>query len=555
MSDNNIVTIKNLSYTYAGNEKAAIEDISMQVREGEFVVLCGPTGCGKSSLLKLLKKELWGGGKRTGQILFDGTELEKIPDIQAACDIGLVMQSPDSQIVSDTVYGELAFGLENLGFPVDVIKRRIAEMSVFFGMGTWINQKVENLSGGQKQLLNLASVLAMHPRLLLLDEPTSQLDPVASKEFIEMILRLNSELFITVILVEQKLEDLFGLADRVALMDNGRLIKYDTPSNVGNSFKGNKQGRYYGFLPSPIRIFAEVDSRDECPVTIRQGREWLEKNLKDKPYPELAQPVRVKPDSPPTVECKNVYFAYDKTSQPVLKDLSFKAYPGEAFCILGGNGSGKSTLLTVLAGINKPRFGKIRINKKDITEYKNNSLYTNNVSYLPQNPRSIFFHDTVREELESSAKLYNYEDPVSAARQQAEQLNLIRFYDRHPYDLSGGEMQCLAIARVLLSNPKILLMDEPTKGLDSEYRNIFGELLKELKSKGITIIMVTHDVEFAARNADLCSLMFDGSLSEPAVPGEFFGNNYFYSTAANRMVRRISPLAITSEDVVKLCLE
>lgn len=549
-----ILRIENLSFRYPGTEKRAVDSIDLSVNDGEFIVVCGESGCGKTTLLRLLKRELAPAGEKSGNIFYRGTRQEELDGRTAAAEIGYVLQNPDNQIVTDKVWHELAFGLENIGVPTEVIRRRVGEMASYFGIQEWFRKKTDELSGGQKQLLNLASVMVMQPKILILDEPTSQLDPIAASDFISTLKKLNRELGLTVILVEHRLEEVFPTADRVVLMDGGRVLLYDSPVNVGKRL-GEMQDSHPMLLglPSAVRIFNALHIDDECPLTVREGRDFLERHFA---ADENAITVGEYTHSDEAaIELKKVWFRYERDLPDVLRGTSLTVYGGEFYCILGGNGTGKTTTLNVISGLNKAYRGKVIINGKPIKEYRGNSLYRNNLALLPQNPQTVFIKETVREDYSEILETLGIskDERTEMIEAVTARVGISHLLEKHPYDLSGGEQQKCALAKMLLLKPKILLLDEPTKGLDAYSKHTLKNILADLKRDGMTILAVTHDVEFAAENAGRCALFFDGEILSADVPEKFFSENNFYTTAANRIARQLCRNAVTCEQVVAFC--
>lgn len=547
------IHVQNLSFSYPNEEEKVLNDISLEIEEGEFIVVCGNTGCGKSTLLQHFKEDLAPHGVKSGDIFYKGQSLDSLDLRISASEIGYVLQNPDNQIVTDKVWHELAFALENLGLPSATIRRKVAEMASFFGIEGWFRKRTSDLSGGQKQLLNLASVMVMNPKLLILDEPTSQLDPIAASEFISTIAKLNKEFSLTIILVEHRLEDLFENADKIVVLDEGKIISFDRPRNISKKIKNHPL--LYS-LPTPIRVYNEFSTEDSCPLTIREGRDWLLKNFPSKE--KLSIPSKKETSKQDIVlEMKDVFFRYEKTLPDILTGLSLKIYEKEIFCILGGNGSGKTTALNLLAGVDKAHSGKIYLNGKIINKYKSKELYHNNLALLPQNPQTTFVTDEVIKEFKEIIKAMGYDKSQVNLKLDKiiDRLGLGKLLKQHPYDLSGGEQQKLALAKILLLEPKVILLDEPTKGIDAYSKVELAKILKELKNEGRTILMVSHDIEFAAQYADRCALFFDGQVVSVEESYAFFNGNNFYTTAANKMSRDIFQNAITSEDVVKLCKE
>ena len=535
------IEIEHFSFYYPEQAEKTLDDLTLTVEQGEFLVLCGPSGCGKSTLLRQLKTVLAPHGRRLGSIRFEGCPLEELDQREQSAGIGFVQQDPENQIVTDKVWHELAFGLESLGYDTPTIRRRVAEMASFFGIQTWFYKNVTELSGGQKQLLNLASIMAMQPSVLILDEPTSQLDPIAAADFLATLGKINRELGTTVVLTEHRLEDAFPLASRVAVMDRGRLLCTGSPAEVGAILRGAGHSMFLA-MPTPMRIWASApDAGGHCPVTVREGRDWLTKFADGHPLMELpSEPRRTYPNEP-AITAEGLWFKYEKELPDVVKGLSLTVRRGEFLALLGGNGTGKTTSLKLLSGLQKPYRGEVRL--------------AGSVGVLPQNPQALFVKKTVREDLFEILKGRNFSGKAQEER-VAWAVRLCRLeglLDRHPYDLSGGEQQRAALAKVLLLGPEILLMDEPTKGLDAEFKQVFAEILQSLLRQGVTLLMVSHDIEFCARYAHRCALFFDGSIVTEAPPRAFFSGNSFYTTSANRMARGLLPEAVTAEDVIQAC--
>ena len=531
-----LFTINHLSFAYPEQEKQAIFDLTLSVRPGEFLVLCGPSGCGKSTLLRQLKTVLAPHGRRSGEILFEGRNLDSLDQREQAEKIGFVQQSPENQIATDKVWHELAFGLESLGCDTPTIRRRVAEMASFFGIQTWFYKSVTELSGGQKQLLNLASVMVLQPKVLILDEPTSQLDPIAASDFLATLGKINRELGTTILLTEHRLEEAFSFASRVAVMDGGKLLCTGTPAEVGAELKSSGNAMFLA-MPAAMRIWAASASNAACPISVCDGRNWLLDYAKTHELHPISEETKNTPDTETVVSAQELWFKYDKDLPDVVKGLSLELHKGEFLALLGGNGTGKTTTLKLLANLKKAYRGDLHI--------------TGTVGMLPQNPQALFVKSTVRADLleilpKSERKTERLAQVVSLCK-------LTELLDRHPYDLSGGEQQRAALAKILLLNPDILLLDEPTKGLDAEFKQVFGQILRTLQASGVAILMVSHDIEFCAKYADRCALFFDGNIVTEAEPRTFFSGNSFYTTAANRIARDVLPDAVTPEDVILAC--
>lgn len=529
------IKIKNLIFSYPNSEKTALNDINLTINQGEFVTICGKSGCGKSTLLRHLKPILTPHGKTSGEIYFDGKSIYDLSDREQAENIGFVMQNPDNQIVTDKVWHELVFGLESLGINSAEIRSKAAEMASFFGIQNWFYENVANLSGGQKQILNLASVMVMNPTLLLLDEPSSQLDPISAHDFFTMLERINTELGVTIILSEHNLSEVFPLSDKVVVMEDGKITAENTPYKIGEELK---QKSMFAALPTPIKIYYSLGNNSgNCPITIRDGHKWLEKQQINEHFEFKSEKNRI--NTEPILELKDVWFRYEKNSDDILKGLSFKVHENEFYAIVGGNGVGKSTALSVISKINKPYRGKVFIN--DDTK----------VAVMPQNPQSLFLKKSVLEELYDAVFDVEKEKRKNEIEYVIKLCELDNLLENHPYDLSGGEQQRVALAKMLLRKPDLLVLDEPTKGLDACFKRKLATILKSLQKNGMTVLMVTHDIEFCAEYADICAMFFDGKIVSEAPPRKFFAENNFYTTSAKRMADGIIENAVLDKDIIR----
>ena len=547
------IRIENLSFTYPNREDKALDNINFTINQGEFVLLFGKSGCGKTTLLRLLKSSLSPFGKKNGDIYFNGKALADCDVKEQASGIGFVMQSPDNQIVTDKVWHELAFGLESLGYKTSEIRTRVSEMASFFGIQSWYHKRVTELSGGQKQLLNLASVMVMQPSVLILDEPTSQLDPIAAGEFLKTLEKINRELGTTVIITEHRLEDVFSIADRVIVLDDGKIIADKAPDEVGKIMKSINH-EMYKVLPTPMRVHASVENSLPCPLTVREGRVWLWEYSKENALNTEVIPKDKSQDKLESViEIKDVWFRYGKDLSDVLKGFNLSVNKGELLCMVGGNGTGKTTALSLMSGLNKPYRGDVLINGKSVLKIKN--LFDGILGVLPQNPQSLFVKKTVYLDLMDilSENKITEDEKEQKVKNIAMLCRIETLLDSHPYDLSGGEQQRVALAKILLMEPEILLLDEPTKGMDAQFKEEFADILTGLKENGVTIVMVSHDIEFCAGYADRCALVFDGEITSVDTPREFFKGKNFYTTSANRMARALLPDAILAEDIILAC--
>lgn len=563
MEQKAVLSCEHVSFCYPRQTDNAIEDISFSIGEAEFVVLCGQSGCGKTTLLRHFKKNQIPFGTGSGKLFYRGSDLKTMDDRESAARIGFVGQNPDTQLVTDKVWHELAFGLENLGVPGEQIRRRTAEIAQYFGMESWFRRPVSELSGGQKQLLNLASVVIMQPDVLLLDEPTAQLDPIGTGRFLDTLRRLNRDLGTAVLLSEQRLEEVVPMADRVLIMHQGHLVADSVPEQCAAKLEAyemdhNEALPIASAMPVAVRVWKACHYRDEAgsPVSIRQGKSWLSDRVRKTGQP--GDPIKsAVSDRHPCHTAKRAVsetalfvdrlcFGYQK-DQRVLEDFTMRVPKGTLYAVVGGNGSGKSTALKAIMGICKPRRGKVKAAGK--------------IRFLAQNPKSLFTELTAAEELmamllpENGGAGLKEADRTQRVGETLSYLELTAQREQNPMDLSGGQQQRLALGKLLLTEPDILLLDEPTKGLDGAFKEKLAELLKDLCSKGKTVVLVSHDMEFCARYADQCGLLFDGQLISEGETRAFFRENVFYTTAAQRMSRGVCGDCLLAEDIVRALQE
>ena len=578
-----LISVKDLSFTYGGESSPVFSGVSFDIKEGELVFLYGGTGCGKTTLFKLIKGGLISSGKMTGSILFDGrvvqggdnsgSDAKDERDLQS--EIGYVFQRPEEQMVTDKVWHELAFGLENMGMGENTMRLRVAETAEFFGIGGWFEREVASLSGGQKQILALASVMVMNPKLLILDEPISALDPIAAGRFVDMLIKLNRELGITVLVTEHRPGEFMPIADRILYLRDSRLDDMGSPGEFASYMRKEKDERSAG-LPLPMRLFIECEKTTSfCPLNVREARRWLDEEIlpeKGGPFTDrsgqeaVSETVGVKQkekqsgkgknseDSRDTViSCRDLFFRYDKKDKDILKGLSLDVRKGEIFALMGGNASGKSTLVSVLAGLECTDAGSIHIKGKDIRRYSRKELYGSIISVMPQDVQTLFVKMSVREELSSVIRgEYEGVDKNDIISGLAGLTGITHLLDRHPYDLSGGEQKLLALAMVLGRRPEILFLDEPTGGMGAAQKKMLGKALKELKDTDVTVFMVSHDTEFCSEYADRCALMFNGEITAVSDTRSFFGENNIFTTQARRISRGYADGAVTSEDILSL---
>ena len=608
-----LFAFEELTFRYPEAPRDALRDVSVAIEPGQFVLVCGQSGCGKTTLLRQFKSALAPHGNQSGRVLFDGVPLADVPEREQVARIGFVMQDPDAQIVTDKVWHELAFVLESLGCDERTMRLRVAEMASYFGIQHWFHKNVGELSGGQIQLLNLASVMAARPDVLVLDEPTSQLDPIAASDFLATVHRINRELGTTVVMSEHRLEEVYGLTDRVVVLEEGRVVADGEPrAVVGQLHRAGspmalalpaaariawgvegRPGRRSGEgapcsnsievqgssratdvsvctsmncarTPSPLRrpyssiVEEGVALQVEAPLTVREGRAWLADEVAAFPPHRWALPAGEACDSASTraaVELRGVWFRYERDGADVLRGTTLTVPEGSLFAVVGGNGTGKSTMLRAICGVARPYRGKITVLGRRLKDRKRAELFRGGVAMLSQDPLNLMVKKTVRGDLEEmlDGRGLTAGQRTAAVREVAALTDIVPLLDAHPFDLSGGEVQRAALAKVLLNEPRLLLLDEPTKGLDAFFKEKLAALLRSLTARGTTVLMVSHDIEFCASYADRCALFFDGDAVTTNPPRRFFASNSFYTTAANRISRGLFENAVTVEEVVELC--
>lgn len=636
-----LFAFEGLTFRYPEAARDALAEVSLAIEPGQFVLVCGRSGCGKTTLLRHAKSALTPHGFRRGRVLLDGAPLSVVSAREQAARIGFVMQDPDKQIVTDKVWHELAFVLESLGCDERVMHLRVAEMASYFGIQHWFHKEVNELSGGQKQLLNVASVMAARPDMLVLDEPTSQLDPIAASDFLSTVHKINRELGTTIVMSEHRLEEVYALADRVVVMEEGRIVidgrpgtvaeelhRADSPmalalptaSRIAWGVEGGRSdcagGRTFlldcsdgvgeGGEPCSSGIDAQDPSRSadsfprasmscvqaplsstqSCPsavgipLTVREGRSWLAGEVAAHPprrweFPEgkdcdealagalagtAAGPAKMGggvtgAPAGTAVELRDVWFRYERDGSDVLRGTTLSVPAGGFFAVVGGNGTGKSTMLRIICGAGRPYRGKVSVLGRRLKEWKKGDLFQGGVAMLPQDPLNLMVKKTVGDDLREMLEGRDFaeEQRFAAVREVAALTEIESLLGTHPFDLSGGEVQRAALAKVLLSDPRLLLLDEPTKGLDAFFKEKLAALLRSLTARGTTVLMVSHDVEFCASFADTCALFFDGGVAAVNPPRRFFPSNSFYTTAANRISRGVFRNAVTVEEVVELC--
>ena len=496
---NSAIEVRDLSFAYAGAGTQVLSHVDWSVPEGAFALLVGSTGSGKSTLLSMLKPEISPAGERSGDALVLGRPVEALEPRESAQRVGYVFQSPDNQIVCESVWHEMAFGLENLGTSQDEMRRLVAETCYFFGMEDWLHADTDSLSGGRKQLLALAATLVMKPRVLLLDEPTAQLDPVAEKTFLHALFRVNRELGCTVVVATHAPRPMIPYATHAFRMVGGHVE--ELADLDGLSCRQSLLSTEWEQAVGETRWEATAATDTAAPGTAATGANPRAPKSRSSTSRSLA------------VQLDRAWFRYERSGTWVLRGMDFRAVRGDIHALVGGNGCGKSTLLGVLAGTRKLQKGSCRI-------------ACSSKALLPQDPRALFVAETVAEELMEWARPAGYGS--REVTQMLERLGLAGCERRHPYDLSGGQQQLLALGKLLLVKPELLLLDEPTKGLDLEARRMLACVLTDLRASGEAIVMATHDLDFVEQVASTVSMLFDGEVACTEPSERFFQGNVYY---------------------------
>ncbi len=504
-----VLSVKNLEFTYRDGG-FNLEDISFNLKKGEFKLICGPCGCGKSTLLRMFKKEICPAGKLTGDINYPGGKLTA----------GYLSQNTEAALVCDRVLDEIVFGAENIGMNPGKIGRLLAETTAYLGIEDILDKSCQSLSGGQKQLVALASVLMTEPEILLLDEPTSQLDPVSTYDFVRLLVKLKDELGISILAADHNLDAMLGVSDGVLYMENGKIRLDGTKDELVQMLIEEKRP-FAASIPETIKYaISEKLYYESFPYTIRElyGIKGICCSGGSVKSEQILEEKKEKNRTGNAVEVKKAWFRYEKKSEDVIKDLSLTLEKGKIYGIIGGNGAGKSTLVSLISGYRKPYRGKI---KKEI-----------DFGYLPQNPAYCFFRDVLLDDYELTADKDDIEKLCGAFDLFR---NIPEWYEKNPLDLSGGQQQIAAIAKLLLVKSDGIIMDEPVKGLDGSEKSALGELMRSLADSGKTIVFVSHDLEFTEDYADECLMMFDGKIVVGDKPESLFKGNRFYTTVRGRM--------------------
>lgn len=535
-----IVNIHNVTFNYTDSSKSAIEDINLKINEGEFVLITGPSGCGKSTLIRLINGIIpdYYGGTIKGEVFLQGNNIVNIDRHSIVKMVGMVYQHPEKQIILQDVEREIAFGLENFNTEINTMKRNVAEAISLLGINGIRDKQTAKISGGEKQRVAIAAIAAMDPEIILLDEPISQLDPIGAEEVLNYIKKLNCDMGKTIVLVEQRLDKCFSMADRIIFMENGRIINEGTPHNIPKEI--NKKHH----IPNLTYIFKSA-GYEKLPIDVKEARKIvMSKSIStiDKQKKSLSNVV---------VEVKKLNFGYEKRVS-TLKDINLTIRKGEILCVMGENGAGKSTLFKIIAGLINNYTGKVYIEGKNASAMDDVERIKK-VGYLSQNPNDYFGRKTVFEEVGYTLKNI---DEYSSERvnEVLNLMNITHLKDRNPRDLSGGEKQRTAIACTLVANPDILVLDEPTRGMDSIAKDNLGNIIRELASRGKSIVIITHDADFAGDYGDTVNLMFDGEIVARGDAESILCDSAYYSPQVSRVFKNRSKV-VCSKDAIKLLRE
>lgn len=539
-----LIRVDHLTFKYPVQKSPVISDINLKISQGQFVVIAGATGSGKTTLMNHFKKELTPNGHRQGQVLINQKPINELSKLESAKTIGYVGQDPTVQPIMSTVIDELAFSLENVGEPSAEIERRIAELANYLGLDQLLHKSIDALSGGQLQLVNLASVLILRPKVILLDEPAAQLDPLSTQHFFEVLNRVHEELGITIVLTEHNLDGVLSLADRLILLQNQGISFDGRPRNGLETMMADPKLKY--FVPQVSQVFLKKDRHfPDLPISVAEGQRLISNQQLKFTYVGTSTSASVGETN--VLAAKNLTFSFDRQSN-VIDHLDLNLPSGDWLSIVGKNGSGKSTLLSILAGLRIPQHGKARFHKKLVWKIPNAGRIKA-ISFLSQTPSLQFGEETVEKELMRQAEALQLEFPDKQVKMMVDRLHLSSLVDQSPFDISGGQQQLLGVALALLVDPELLILDEPTKGLDPYTKRFLGQILKDVNESGTTILMASHDMKFSAEYSKHCAFMFDGHLNTVLPTRSFFGNNFFFTTPINRLLRNQVPMAILPNDV------
>ncbi len=534
-----LIKIRDLTFYYGDASRPALQDVNLDIEDGEFVLVTGPSGCGKTSLCRCLNGLIphFYGGEIAGGLEVQGLDVMRHTTRELATRVGMVFQDPENQLVSMDVQREIAFGLENLAFPRDVMAKRVEESLDTLGISGLRHRQVHELSGGEKQKVVISSVLALHPDILVLDEPTSELDPKSAEEVLSIVRRLNDELGITVILVEHRLDRVVHLVDRMIVMDEGKIIADGSPRAVLSNGDITSVG---AGVPPIVRIVQRLRDNgfniDDIPLTVKEGRSMLKDIFMGAKGSTLSQ-TESADNGRPVIEIDKLWHAYPE-GITALKNVSLRICEGEFVAIMGRNASGKTTLVKHINGLLQPTKGKVIVSGID-TRRATIAQLSRKVGFIFQNPNDHIFADTVEEEIAFILKNLGFDSGEIAARidEMLEMFALKEFRRQYPRSLSGGERQRVAMASVLVARPRVLILDEPTRGMDYRLKSELMRFLNGYREKGNTVVLVTHDVETVAEHADRVVLLSEGRVVVDGNKRDVLSRALFFSPQINRLVQ------------------
>lgn len=531
------IEIRNLSYNYPLEKKKSLENINLDVEQGEILLVMGRSGSGKSTLAKCISGSAphFYGGTIEGSIRINGKFLEKMEHSDRAQEITMVFQDPERQLIMNKVHREIAFGLENVGVDENKIKRRVFEAMQFANILGLAYRDINTLSGGEKQKVAITSAIAYLPKCIILDEPTSQLDPAAAEEVVSLVKKINEELGITIIIIEQRVNKWFDVVDKIAFMKAGTMSFY----NNKKEFYLKSAVEEENFLPDYLRL-TKILGIKEVPENLKQARNLL--NVVEFNRPKVIP----EKSSNKIIEINKVNCNYDGVK--AVNNVSLTLVKGEFLGVMGANGAGKSTLIKAIMGL-KEYQGSIRIKDYEVKD-KSLKLLARTIGYVSQNPNDYISKRTVYEEVKFTLDNHDIKDYETIIENTLKGLDIYDLKDKNPRDLSGGQKQRVAIASILVLSPEVLLLDEPTRGLDLELKNKLGNTLRSLSEKGTTIIVITHDVDFTSNFCNKFALMFNGEIVSEGNREEVLSDGIYYSSTVNKLLRHKENNIFTIEQAV-----